>query len=131
MDKALLQWLARSPVIRTACDLDLLLFFARHSRALLTTEQVAAFVGYGLKQVSECLEHLVAAGLVRRQRAGTPGTCLFAFEADETDDGSLAALLRFAADREGRLAVMSALDDRSATEATSPLSREASPAPAA
>jgi len=32
----------RIGVLRNACDLDLLLFFVRHPRALLTSEQIAA-----------------------------------------------------------------------------------------
>lgn len=35
------------PTLRRACDLDLLLFFARRPVSLLTSEQLAAFVGYG------------------------------------------------------------------------------------
>lgn len=38
-------------VLRHPCDLDLLLFFNRHPRALLTSERLAAYVGYDLNQI--------------------------------------------------------------------------------
>ena len=36
--------LSRAPIIRSACDLDLLVFFHRHPRVLLTSEQLAALM---------------------------------------------------------------------------------------
>ena len=44
--------LARVPVIRTACDLDLIVFLYRHPRMLLTSERLAEFLGYDIKEVA-------------------------------------------------------------------------------
>jgi hypothetical protein len=54
--------LAHVPVIESACDLDLLVFLFRHPRALLTTEQLASFVGYNLKQIAKALDTFIDAG---------------------------------------------------------------------
>ena len=47
---------AATPVIRDACDLDLMVFLHRHPRTLLTSEQLAAFVGYSLREIAEALD---------------------------------------------------------------------------
>jgi hypothetical protein len=52
--------------LRAGCDLDLLLFFARHPRVVLSSEQLAAYVGYDLQQVARSLDLLVGAGVLRR-----------------------------------------------------------------
>jgi DNA-binding MarR family transcriptional regulator len=49
------------------CDLDLLVFFHRHPRVLLTSEQLAARTGYDLKQVARSLDFLIERGLLRRR----------------------------------------------------------------
>jgi hypothetical protein len=38
--------------IRHACDLDLLLFFYRHPRVLLTGDRLVAYLGYDREQVA-------------------------------------------------------------------------------
>ena len=103
------QWLGATHAIRSACDLDLLRFFARHSHALLTTEQIANFVGYGQSQIDEALEHLVAGGEVTRIRGRAADADLYIVEAGDRTDGSLTALLDLASTRDGRLAVIDAL----------------------
>jgi hypothetical protein len=55
--------LARTPFIRGACDLDLIGFLHRHPRRLLTTEQLAGFVGYNLKEIAKSLDGFIEAGL--------------------------------------------------------------------
>jgi hypothetical protein len=47
--------LARVPLIEDACHLDLLLFLYRHPRALLTSAQLAGFVGYNPKDITKAL----------------------------------------------------------------------------
>src|SRR5512134_106935 len=60
--------------LRDACDLDLLLFFSRHPRVVLTSEQLAAYVGYELQQVARALDLLLGAGLLKRTlNQGAPG----------------------------------------------------------
>jgi DNA-binding MarR family transcriptional regulator len=55
--------------LRHPCDLDLLRFFRRHPRALLTSEQLAACVGYDAQQVGLSLDSLIGAGLMTRSQA--------------------------------------------------------------
>ena len=52
--------------LRDACDLDLLLFFSRHPCVVLSSEQLAAYVGYELGQVARALDRLLEIGLLRR-----------------------------------------------------------------
>src|SRR5437867_11786501 len=64
--------------LRHPCDLDLLLFFYRHPRTVLSSERLAMYVGYGLSEVAKSLEILIAAELLTRvQRPPrSAGTCL-------------------------------------------------------
>lgn len=48
------------------CDLDLLLFFRRHPDTLITSEQLAKFVGHDLRQVGRSLDTLVERQVVLR-----------------------------------------------------------------
>jgi hypothetical protein len=60
--------------LRDACDLDLLLFFSRHPRVVLTREQLAAYVGYELQQVVCALDLLLGARLLKHTlKPGVPG----------------------------------------------------------
>ena len=63
------QLLARTPIIRSACELDLLVFFRRHPRVLLTSEQVAVFLGYDMKKIAKAIEAFVEEGLLERVQA--------------------------------------------------------------
>ena len=58
--------LAQAVVIQSACDLDLLVFLHRHPRTLLTSEQLAGFVGYPLKDIAKALDTFLEAGLLER-----------------------------------------------------------------
>ena len=52
-----------------ACDLDLLLFFHRHPRVVLTSERLALYVGHDVSHVAHSLDTLITSGLLtRRQR---------------------------------------------------------------
>ena len=48
------------------CDLDLVLFFRRHPDTLITSEQLAKFVGHDLRQVGRSLDVLVERQVVLR-----------------------------------------------------------------
>ena len=71
------QLLDRIAVLRSACDLDLLLFLARHPRSLLTSEHIATILGYDLKELTASLEEFTAAGIVTRIRNPTRVAQLF------------------------------------------------------
>ena len=94
------------------CDLDLLLFFYRHPQAYLHRERLAEYVGYDLPQVERSLETLMTAGLLQKSQRSTRPARLYVLKRSSTLGGWLASLLRIAADREGRLAVIHALKQR-------------------
>ena len=102
-------WLDTVDAIRSPCDLDLLRFFTRHSHALLTTEQVANFVGYSLSQIDEALEHFLAGGHVTRLKGRAADADLYILEAGDGTAGPMTSLLDLASTRDGRLAVIDAL----------------------
>ena len=58
--------LDRIRLLTHPCDLDLLLFFARHPRALVTSEQLAAWLGYELPQMAHSLDVLLEGKLLTR-----------------------------------------------------------------
>src|SRR5437773_5913083 len=105
--------LDRIGCLRHPCDLDLLLFFYRHPRAYLITERLAQYVGYDLPLVAQSLETLITAGLLRRWPNSTHPAQLYVLTPGSTLGGWLAPLLRIAATREGRLAVLDALKQQS------------------
>jgi len=98
------------------CDLDLLLFFYRHPQAFLKSERLTEYVGYDLPRVERSLETLMTAGLLRQSPVATRPARLYVLtRSSSTLGGWLASLLRIAATREGRLAVIHALKQRSST----------------
>ncbi len=104
--------------LRHPCDLDLLLFFHRHPRAFLISERLAQYVGYELPQVAHSLETLITAGLLRRSPDSTHPARLYVLTPGSALGGWLSSLLRIAATREGRLAVIHALKERPSREAS-------------
>jgi len=107
--------LARLPYLRHRCDLDLLVFFHRHPRVLLTSERLVAVLGYDFKQIAGSLETLIAAKVVTRTQHQTTAARMYALEAIDNDN-SLAPLLRTAYARAGRLAIIRALESRQVKE---------------
>ena len=112
--------------IKDPCDLDLLLFFHRHPRAVLTSERLALYVGYELSQIAKSLETLIAAGLLTRVQRPTASARMYVLATDSPRGGSLDALLRHASTRQGRLATLAALA-RGRPGAESPGPRGAQP----
>ena len=103
------QLLARVGVLRHRSDLDLLIFFARHPRALLTSEQLAAFLGHELTQIADSLEILLEAGLVTRTQNRNHAARLYVFALDGGSGEWLPSLLQLASTRQGRLALLAEL----------------------
>jgi DNA-binding MarR family transcriptional regulator len=102
--------LARVPVIQTACDLDLLVFLHRHPRALLTTEQLAGFIGYDLKDIVKSLDAFVAAGLLdRTNQPSTHAARLFVLSLAGTQGRGTTALIDLGSTRQGRERILGAL----------------------
>lgn len=94
------------------CDLDLLLFFYRHPRAFLISERLAQYVGYDLPQVAQSLETLIGTGLLQRYPNSTHPAQLYVLARGSPLGGWVSSLLRVAAKRDGRLAVIHALKER-------------------
>ena len=101
--------LDRIGVLNNACDLDLLVFFARHPRSLLASESLASFLGYDLKQIADSLETLLAAGLLTRTQTTAHAARLYVFALEATNGDWLPPLVERASTREGRLALRQAL----------------------
>lgn len=118
------QLLERIGVLRSRCDLDLLLFFARHPTALLTSEQLANWLGHELKAIAASLDVLQQARLIERHQNPSHAARMYVFRADPAGGGWLPSLLRLAKTREGRLALIATLSSRSARGAESSTSSD-------
>jgi hypothetical protein len=105
--------LARAPAIKNACDLDVMVFLHRHPRALLTSEQLAAFVGYNLKEVAKALDVFIEAGLLTRTaQQSMHAARMFVLLLDGPQGGGVRALLELAPTREGRQSIVEAQEGR-------------------
>lgn len=102
--------LARTAVVRNACDLDLLMFLYRHPRTLLTSEQLAAFVGYDIKEVAKSLEGFIDAGLLERTQNPMHAARMYFLVLDGPHHDGIRDLLKLASTRNGRRSVLHALD---------------------
>jgi hypothetical protein len=94
--------LDRIGAIREACDLDLLLFFYRHPRALLTGDQLVAYLGYDRERIEDSIEGLIEAGLLTRSQNPARAARLYVLALDGVPGELLSSLARIAATREGR-----------------------------
>lgn len=95
--------------IRHACHLDLLLFFYRHPRALLTGERLVSYLGYDREQVAKSLDGLIEAGLLSRSQNPSHTARLYVLELSGVTGGLLLSLLKVAATRQGRQEVIALL----------------------
>ena len=110
-------------VLRHACDLDLLLFFARHPRTLLTSEQLAIWLGYESKRIADSLEILLAAGFLTRTLNPTHAARMYVFDINGTTGGWLPPLLALTSTREGLLSMKEALAARVLNDIGGPIAR--------
>jgi DNA-binding IclR family transcriptional regulator len=108
--------LERIGVLRHPCDLDLLLFLHRHPHSILTSERLAAYVGYDLNQVGRSLDLLTEAGLLERSQNPTHAARLYVLKTP--DVGWLTSLLNIANTPDGRRSLMQALQEAAALEAS-------------
>jgi DNA-binding MarR family transcriptional regulator len=102
--------LAHTSVIRNGCDLDLLVFLHRHPRTLLTSDQIASFVGREMKVVAEALDAFIAAGLVERLHNPTHAARMYLLVVHDPEDKGLKALLELASTRPGRQQILATLN---------------------
>jgi hypothetical protein len=98
--------------LREACDLDLLLFFARHPRVVLSSEQLATYVGYELSQVARALEVLLGARILKRVRVSPPpARRMYVLDVERVDPW-LEPLQRHCASPDGRRSLRTFLKER-------------------
>lgn len=112
---------ARIEILRRPCDLDVLIFFARHPRALLASEHLIAFLGYGVAEVAASLELLLDAGVLRRIPHRKHAVRLYLFDPGGSSGGWLPALLELASSRKGRLEIIWALRRAQSNRADEPV----------
>jgi hypothetical protein len=101
--------LAGAPVIRAACDLDLLVFLHRHPRTLLTNEQLAAFLGYDMKQVAKAIDAFIDAGFLERTQNPNHPARMYLLALKGPQGGGLNGLLQLASTRTGRRGILDLL----------------------
>jgi hypothetical protein len=101
--------LNRIPALGRSCDVDLLLFFAKHWRVLLSSEQLARLLGYPLNEIARSRDVLVAAGLLTRTQDPTRPERMYVLNPEFMNSGALAALVRVASTPGGRLSLRRAL----------------------
>lgn len=106
---------AGGAIVRNGCDLGLLLFLWRHPRTLLTSEQVAAFVGYPMKEAAESLELFIGAGLLDRTQNALHAARMYVLKLDGPHGSRLKRLLELASTREGRYRVIEVLRPESSS----------------
>ena len=105
--------LARTPVIQSACELDLLAFLHRHPRTLLTSEQLAGLVCYRIKEIAKALDAFIEAGLLERTtQQSMHAARMFLLLLDGPQGEPAGALLELAGTRGGRRAILEALNSR-------------------
>jgi hypothetical protein len=80
--------------------------FHRHPRALLTSEQLVAYIGYERDQVAKSLDGLIAAGVLTRSQNPAHAARLYVLNPGSLPEGLLARFLAGAATREGRQEVV-------------------------
>ena len=101
--------LVRNPLIAGACELDLLLFLYRHPRALLTSEQLATFVGYDMKVIARAVDAFVEAGLLARTQNPMHAARMYLLQLEDPRMGGLKTLLELASTLQGRRAILQVL----------------------
>ena len=84
------------------------MFLHRHPRALLTSEQLAAFVGYDIKEVAKSLDSFIDAGLLARTQNPKHAARMYLLVLDGPEGGGLSALLKLASTRQGRRDILRA-----------------------
>ena len=112
--------LNRIPALHRPGDLDLLVFFAKHPRTLITSEQLARLLGYQLNEMARSLDVLLAAGLLTRTQNPLRAARMYVFAIDGADDGWPSELVQCASTREGRLVLRRALTHAAAAATDGP-----------
>lgn len=118
--------------LRHPCDLDLLIFFIRHPRTLLASEQLAAFMGYALSQIAESLEALLDKGFLTRTPNSRHAARMYVLAMGGPHGELVHSFAQVMSTREGRRTMQRMLSQRSAGGANGslrPMEANASSAP--
>src|SRR3954471_22089596 len=94
-------------VLRHPCDLDLVLFFHRNPHAILTSDRIAAYVGYPLAQIARSLDVLTDGGLLERSQHPTHAARMYVLTTPP--GGWMETLLEIASTRDGRRELLRAI----------------------
>lgn len=111
--------------VRHPCDVDLLLFFYRHPRALLTADSLVSYLGHDHDRVAKSLDGLIAAGLLARSQNPSRSARLYQLNLDGRPGKELTAFLKIVSTRQGRSDVMRLLAPRPGAAAGPDLRRKA------
>ena len=101
--------LDRIPALQRRSDVDLLMFFVKHPRTLMSSEQLARLLGYELNGIAQSLDVLLDSGLLTRTQNPTRPARLYVFAPDQGSGAWLRDFVEFASTRDGRLALQRAL----------------------
>ena len=99
--------------VREPCDLDLLLFFARHPRVVLSSDQLGTYIGYDGAQVARALDLFLAVGVLNRRPNQRGAGQLYVLAVDAGGEW-LQSVRRLCATPEGRNALRTLLKERRA-----------------
>jgi len=106
--------LARVRLVKRACEIDLLVFFYRHPRSILTNEQLSALVGYDTQEIAKSIDKFIEAGLLERAQNPMHAARMYLLVLDGQHRGPLKALLDLACTHQGRRDILQLLiPDRS------------------
>jgi hypothetical protein len=100
---------ARVPFVRRACELDLLVFFYRHPRSILTNEQLSALVGYDTQEIAKSIDRFIEAGLLERAQNPMHAARMYLLLLDGQYMGPLKAFLDLACTHQGRRDILQLL----------------------
>lgn len=114
--------LAKVPFIKSACELDLLVFLYRHPRTLLTNEQLASFVGYDMKQIAKSIDIFIDAGLLERTQNPIHAARMYLLLLSGPQGQVVNELLEVASTRRGRREVLGQLGSPRSTRPADPSS---------
>jgi hypothetical protein len=107
--KDIQQMLSRVPCVTGACELDLLVFFYRHPRSLLTNEQLSAMVGYDTKEIAKSIDAFVDAGLLERAQTPIHAARMYLLVLEGPQTGGPKELLNLATTHQGRRDILEVL----------------------
>lgn len=107
--KDIQELLAFVPFVSGACELDLLVFFYRHPRSVLTNEQLSALVGYDTQEIAKSIDKFIEAGFLERVQNPTHAARMYLLLLEGRQMGRLKAFLDLACTHQGRRDILQLL----------------------